>query len=150
MPSGSPVGGCFRGGFGYRTHESVYEDVGRLTDATIVLFELKNPRFYHLDTCLSILSDHSVLACREAFTDRGWQTLNQLFSDVIRVSSVEADSPNFACNAHSPDAKHVIIQKGCTATNLALEQRGFKPVECDTSEFIKSGGSVFCMKLMLF
>ena len=138
------------GGYGFRTHESVYEDVSRLTNTSIVLFELKNPRFYHLDTCLSIINDRIVLACREAFTESDWEMLQRLFSDVIPVNLSEADSPGFSCNAHSPDGQHVIIQKGNRHTITALEQRGLQAIECDTSEFVKSGGSVFCMKLMLF
>ena len=39
-------------------------------------------------------------------------------------------------------------------TNRNAEKRlraaGFEPVEMDTSEFLKSGGSVFCMKLMFW
>ncbi|NDB82577.1 MAG: amidinotransferase, partial [Alphaproteobacteria bacterium] len=49
-----------------------------------------------------------------------------------------------------PDQKHVIIQKGCQKTLQLLKDHDFVPLEVDTSEFIKSGGSVFCMKLMFF
>jgi N-dimethylarginine dimethylaminohydrolase len=31
-----------------------------------------------------------------------------------------------------------------------LREAGFTPLELDTSEFIKAGGSVFCMKLMFW
>ena len=61
-----------------------------------------------------------------------------------------ADAPHFACNAHSPDGKHVLIQSSATRAMHALERAGFSPIPIDTSEFIKSGGSVFCLKLMLF
>ena len=27
---------------------------------------------------------------------------------------------------------------------------GFTPIEVDTSEFMKSGGSVFCLKVMIY
>ena len=62
----------------------------------------------------------------------------------------EADSPGFACNAHCPDEKHVIIQKGNAQSVALIKQHNFIPIEIDTSEFIKSGGSVYCMKLMYF
>jgi N-dimethylarginine dimethylaminohydrolase len=44
----------------------------------------------------------------------------------------------------------VLIQEGCTETNARLSAAGFSPVPLDTSEFIKAGGSVFCMKQMVW
>ena len=41
----------------------------------------------------------------------------------------------------------MLIQKGNPVTKEGLETAGFRVLELDTSEFIKSGGSVFCMKL---
>lgn len=138
------------GGYGFRTDKRIYQFLSETTNAPIAIFELKHPKFYHLDTCLSILDDKTALACKDAFTDDGWQLLNKIFPKIIHVPLQEADSPGFACNAHCPDRKHVIIQKNCEQTNSNLIAAGFIPVEVDTSEFIKSGGSVFCMKLMFF
>ena len=138
------------GGFGFRTHESIYGEVFEKTGAPVVTFELKNPKFYHLDTCLSILDDQSVLACKEAFIDEDWLVLKKLFRNVLEVPLEEADSPGFACNAHCPDRKHVIIQRGNVKTEELLEKYGFIPVPVETGEFIKSGGSVFCMKQIYF
>jgi len=138
------------GGYGFRTSQAVYERLSSLTKAPIAVFELKNPKFYHLDTCLSILNETTALACREAFTDEGWQLLESIFSNLLVVPLEEADSPGFACNAHCPDQKHVIIQAGCQKTNKLISSNGFIPIETETSEFIKSGGSVFCMKLMFW
>jgi N-dimethylarginine dimethylaminohydrolase len=135
------------GGYGYRTKREIYEQLETITQTAIVLFELVQPKFYHLDTCLSILDERTVLACREGFLPRDWQKLQQLFERVIEVPLAEADAPGFACNAHCPDGKHVILQRGNTETCAMLEKSGFVPLEIDTDEFIKSGGSVFCMKL---
>lgn len=135
------------GGYGFRTDRSIYEKIHAITGAPIVLFELSHPKFYHLDTCLSILDARTVLACRDGFTSKGWDTLCQLFPRVISVPLVEADAPGFACNAHCPDQQHVILQRGNQATCEALRAYGFTPMEVETGEFIKSGGSVFCMKM---
>lgn len=135
------------GGYGFRTRREIYDHLEALTGTTIALFELTHPRFYHLDTCLSILSDKSVLACREGFTKQGWDQLEILFENVMEVPLIEADAPGFACNAHCPDQKHVIIQRGNAITCRQLSDHGFVPIEVDSDEFIKSGGSVFCMKL---
>lgn len=138
------------GGYGHRTTAAMYSKIAERTGADVAIFNLKNPRFYHLDTCLSILNETTVLACRDAFNDEGWALLNAIFTHIIEVPLAEADSPQFACNAHCPDGKHVFIQPGSIRTNSAMTQAGFKVVEVDTSEFIKSGGSVFCLKLMFF
>lgn len=138
------------GGYGFRTDKRIYHFLSEVTNAPIVLFELKHPKFYHLDTCLSVLNATSAIACKEAFTEEGWDLLKSIFTQLIEVPLEEADSPGFACNAHCPDQKHVLIQKGCHKTVKLLKDNDFIPLEVDTSEFIKSGGSVFCMKLMFF
>lgn len=138
------------GGFGFRTHQDIYRYIHEIIDAPIVLFQLTHPRFYHLDTCLSILDEHTVLACEEAFRAEDWLLLQSLFTRVLKVPLEEADSPGFACNAHCPDTKHVIIQAGNQETERQLREAQFIPIAVDTSEFVKSGGSVFCMKQVLF
>ena len=138
------------GGYGARTSKAMYTNIAAMAEAPVVALELVNPRFYHLDTCLAILNSTSALACREAFSPEGWSMLKRIFSTLIEVPLPEADSPAFACNAHCPDEKHVFLQKGCAYTEAQLSSVGFVPRALDTSEFIKSGGSVFCMKLMFF
>jgi N-dimethylarginine dimethylaminohydrolase len=45
--------------------------------------------------------------------------------------------------------KHVLIESSCEGTARMLEAEGFPVVRLDTSEFLKAGGSVFCMKQAL-
>ncbi len=138
------------GAYGFRTSAQMYEKIVNFTEAPVALFELKKPKFYHLDTCLCLLNDETALACREAFTSEGWELLQKIFPNLIEVPLAEADAPGFACNAHCPDGKHVIIQKGCLEVEAKLAKAGFKTLAVDTAEFIKGGGSVFCLKLMFF
>ncbi len=138
------------GGYGFRTDLKTYDLLSKIIDAPIAVFKLSNPKFYHLDTCLSILDSNTALYCPEAFDKKGIKLLSCIFSCLIPIPLVEADAPGFACNAFSPDQKHVILNKGSLKTNEMLVQIGFLPIEVDTSEFIKAGGSVFCMKLMFF
>jgi N-dimethylarginine dimethylaminohydrolase len=138
------------GGYGFRTRLAMYDRIAALTGASVAAFELKNPKFYHLDTCLSVLDEKTALVCPEAFTGEGRALLKAVFPRLVEVGVRDADAPGFACNAHCPDGTHVIIQAGSAATNAALAAAGYEVIEVDTSEFIKSGGSVFCLKLMLF
>jgi N-dimethylarginine dimethylaminohydrolase len=75
--------------------------------------------------------------------------INAVFENVINAPEDEAKKL-FACNATCPDGKNVIIQKGCTNVNSALRDAGFTVHEVDTGEYLKSGGSVFCMKQMVW
>ncbi len=138
------------GGFGPRTHRDFYPMIAELTGAPVVGFQLENPKFYHLDTCLAILDEETVLACRAGFSPSGWQALSGLFPKVIEIDESEADAPGFACNAHCFDQKSVVIERGNETSMRKLRALGFIPVEVETAEFIKSGGSVFCMKQLVF
>ncbi len=137
------------GGFGYRSSRQAYEVVSDTFHVPVVLLELVHPSFYHLDTCFCVLNSESVLIYPPAFTMEGLDLIHTAFPTVIEAPENEAVQL-FACNACCPDGKNVIIQKGCHEVNKALKKNGFAFHEVDTSEFLKSGGSVFCMKLMLW
>lgn len=135
------------GGIGPRTHESAWPEVAKLSDMPVIPVRLTDARFYHLDTCLACLDASRALWIPEAFDEPSRARISAAFADLIEVGP--KDAANFACNAHCPDGRHVLLHKGSDATMAALKQRGFAPVEVDTGEFIKSGGSVFCLKLEL-
>jgi N-dimethylarginine dimethylaminohydrolase len=43
----------------------------------------------------------------------------------------------------------VVLNTGCPETERALAQRGLRTVATATDEFLKAGGSVKCLVLML-
>lgn len=135
------------GGYGYRSHPQAYKAISELFDVPVLGLELVNPAFYHLDTCLCMLTETSALYYPKAFTEQGLGLLHSFFDDLIEVNDKEAVE-GFACNALCPDGQHVILQSGLTETNTALQAKGFKVIETPTDEYLKSGGSVFCMKMM--
>lgn len=135
-------------GYGYRTHKSALQRLANCTNHPVVGLELIDPSFYHLDTALSPIDVHTALYVEEAFTSQGIALLKKCFSRLIRVPHQEAVK-GFVTNGHSPDQKHFIVHKGNAQTKRVLEEIGFVVIEIDTSEFMKSGGSVFCMKMML-
>lgn len=137
------------GGYGYRSSQKAYEVISETYDVSIIALELVNESFYHLDTCFCVLDENTALIYPEAFTDKGLETINQLFDTVIQASKYEAEEL-FACNASCPDGRNVIIQQGCTDVNKNLRDNGFSVHEVSTYQFIKSGGSVFCMKMLLW
>lgn len=137
------------GGYGYRSSVEVYDHISDTFDTPVIALELIDDKFYHLDTCLCILDAETALIYPKAFTDDGLTKINKIFSHVIEANQHEAEHL-FACNATCPDGKNVFIQKGCTQVNDALVRAGFNVHQFSTDEYLKSGGSVFCMKMLLW
>lgn len=142
-----PSGEFLWGGFGFRTQPLVHEYIHELTGLELRPLRLVDPAFYHLDVSFCPLTEQSALYYPNAFDEASRYLLEQRFSDLIPVTREEAFS--FVCNAHCPDGRHVILERGSERVEALLRRRGFVVIPVNTSEFIKAGGSVFCMKLDL-
>ncbi len=137
------------GGHGHRSSLKAYRSISDRLNLPVIALELADDSFYHLDTCFCVLDETTVLLYPEAFTKDGLSLINAMFDEVIQVNEYEAESL-FACNATCPDGNNVVIQKGCVDAAKKIRDAGFAVHEIDTSEFLKSGGSVFCMKQLLW
>ena len=137
------------GGHGLRSNLSAYEAISGLLDVRVIALHLSDPDFYHLDTCLCPLDEATVLIYPGAFDRDGVELIEAVFSRVVSAPEDEARNL-FACNAHCPDGHNVILQAGCSRTIARLRDEGFNPIEVRTEEFLKAGGSVFCMKQMFW
>ncbi|MBT3983020.1 MAG: amidinotransferase [Bacteriovoracaceae bacterium] len=144
-----PGKNIFFAGYGFRTSSENLENISRITNYHTLAFELKNPNFYHLDTCLSIIDQNTALYTPSAFTDAGIELLKKFFLNLIEISEPDAIK-NFTCNSHCPNGKDLITEKSNSKLFPLLEKMGLKIHPIDTSEFIKAGGSVYCMKLMCY
>lgn len=137
------------GGYGYRSSLDVYSHISEIFETPVIALELIDDRFYHLDTCFCVLNEETVMIYSKAFTEEGLKLVRAIFPNVIDTNDYEA-AELFACNATCPDGKNVFIQSGCVEANKAMEEAGFIVHEFSTNEYLKSGGSVFCMKMMLW
>ena len=142
------------GGYGHRTDLGAYHEISELLQMPIVPLELPNPKFYHLDTCFLPLDQYNVMLCKEAFTNEGIKIIHSLFKNIFPVSEKEAGK-TFCLNAHvindqMTGKKAAILQQGSVEAKKILKENGFEIIETDTSEYMKSGGSVFCMKMMFY
>jgi N-dimethylarginine dimethylaminohydrolase len=135
------------GGWGHRSELRAFEELCKLIDVPILTIKLVHPNFYHLDTALCPLDKQTVMYYPKAFNAAGNDLIQHFFKNAIAIS--DADAFNFACNALAL-GKHVVIQKGSSRTCAQLRQHGFTPVEVETSEFMKSGGSVSCLKMLTY
>ncbi|HAG92124.1 MAG TPA: amidinotransferase [Bdellovibrionales bacterium] len=137
------------GGFGPRTSVEVYDQIRELTGKPVHLLKLVDERFYHLDTCLCLLGNSIAFAVREAFDEEGWSFLRTHFQTLKEIPLKEA-LENFAGNMLALGRQQIVMQSGAHQTKANLEKLGYQIHEVETSEFMKSGGSVFCMKLLYF
>ena len=137
------------GGYGYRSSLDVYSHISETFKTPVIALELIDDKFYHLDTCFCVLNEETVLIYPNAFAEEGLELIRAIFPIIIEANTHEAEHL-FACNAVCPDGKNVFIQKGCSEVNSTLENLGFEVHEFSTDEYLKSGGSVFCMKMMLW
>jgi N-dimethylarginine dimethylaminohydrolase len=112
----------------------------------VILLQLVDPHSYHLDTCLSPLSEEAVLIYPHAFSPDalalvrgGWKRIYEMTRD----------------EAHQFIGNGIVVDGGYITPHLTthlqqiLNEEGLRPILVDTSEFEKSGGSAFCMKATL-
>jgi N-dimethylarginine dimethylaminohydrolase len=131
-------------GFGFRTDPRAHDEIAAITGMPVIGLELVDPRFYHLDTALTVLTDELIAYYPPAFTDAARATLEQHFPDAILVTSTEAFV--LGLNAVS-DGRHVVHPAAATGFAAQLSAAGFEPIGVDLSELLKGGGSVKCCTL---
>jgi arginine dihydrolase len=137
------------GGCGFRSDAGVFPQVARAFHAPVILLKLVNARFFHLDTCFCPLTPEAVLIHPAAFDAESLELILKIFPIVITTNEVEAVS-KMACNAVVVGGRTALLQKGATSVANRMLALGLGVSEVDTSEFIKSGGSVYCLKQYLF
>lgn len=132
-------------GIGSRSALNAWEYLAsQYPDLHIFTYALVDARFYHLDTALVPLTETLAMAVREAFDNQGWDLLHAAFERIFPIPLEEG--LQFAGNAHCPDGVHVLLQSRNLKTEAWLREHGFRPLPLETGEFMKSGGSVFCLK----
>ncbi|OBH49294.1 dimethylargininase [Mycobacterium sp. E2479] len=141
------VGEIVLAGWGFRTDRRAHAEISAALRAPVVSLELVDPRFYHLDTALAVLDDHTIAFYPPAFSVAAQEQLRALFPDAIVADT--ADAFVLGLNVVS-DGLHVVYP--CEATGFAAQLRraGFEPIGVDLSELLKGGGSVKCCTLEVF
>lgn len=137
------------GGCGPRTNREIYPKLADALGAPVVMLELKTELFYHLDTCLALVDENTAVVHPPALTDAGMAIVRRMFRRVIEADRREA-AEVCACNGTAFTGNRYVVQRGAEKVTCRLRELGIEVTEVETSEFIKSGGSVFCMKMYLF
>ena len=118
----------------------------RQMEIPVILLQLVDEHFYHLDACFATLRPGAALVYPGAFDA---ESLAAIRSHIPRVYEVDREGAlKFVCNGVSANGKFLTpALTHCVGEALARE--GLEPIVLDTSEFLKSGGSVCCLKLFL-
>ncbi|MFG2887612.1 dimethylargininase [Streptomyces sp. NPDC048297] len=138
------LGDTVLAGTGFRTDPRAHTELEEVLGRRVVTLNLVDPRFYHLDTALAVLSDTEVMYYPGAFSPQSLAALRELYPGAVLVD--EADADVFGLNAVS-DGLHVFLPDTATGLARTLRERGFEPVGVDLSELLKAGGSVKCCTL---
>ena len=141
------VGEMVLAGYGFRTDRRAHAEISAALRMPVVSLELVDPRFYHLDTALAVLDDHTIAFYPPAFSAAAQEQLHTLFPDAIVVPT--ADAYVLGLNVVS-DGMHVVLPAAATGFAIALREAGFEPVGVDLSELLKGGGCVKCCTLEVF
>ena len=138
------VGDVILAGTGFRTTPAAHAEVARVFGREVVTLHLVDPRFYHLDTALSVLDDETIAYYPGAFSTASQELLRRRYPDAIIAT--EADAAVLGLNAVS-DGYNVVLTKHASQLAEALRDRGFHPIGVDLSELLKAGGGAKCCTL---
>jgi N-dimethylarginine dimethylaminohydrolase len=133
-------------GTGFRTELAAHAEAQELFGRPVITLQLVDPRYYHLDTALTVLGSDTIAYLPGAFSPSSQRVLAQLFPDAILASP--ADGSVLGLNAVS-DGHHVVLAAAATGLAGQLSERGFAPVPVDLSELLKAGGGPKCCTLEL-
>jgi N-dimethylarginine dimethylaminohydrolase len=129
-------------GTGFRNSPNICKFLSKFLKREAICLELVNPKFYHLDTCVFVLNSDTVFYYPPALSPKSIKTLKSIAKNLIQLQDNEAN--NFAANSITTD-HHVILQRGNSNSANNLSSLGYKTVELDVSEFMKSGGGIHCL-----
>ncbi|WP_020171777.1 ornithine--oxo-acid transaminase [Gordonia polyisoprenivorans] len=140
------VGDRILAGTGFRTHPDTHAEIAALTGLPVITLDLVDPRFYHLDTALGVLDEHTIAYYPPAFSAASRRLLAELHPDAIIAT--DADAQVLGLNLVS-DGRHVVMTDAAPHLESQIRRAGFEPITLDLSELLKGGGGIKCCTLEL-
>jgi len=149
------VGDTILAGTGFRSVGDSHRELGEVFGREVVSLRLIDPRFYHLDTAISVLDPvegaggvekANIAYLPAAFDEASRRVLAERYPDAILVS--DEDGAVFGLNSAS-DGYNVFISPRAKGFEAQLRERGYNPVLVDLSELLLGGGGIKCCTLEL-
>jgi len=138
--------GLLLAGHGQRSTLPGIRSVAERLGLPLLPLHLIDPRFFHLDTCLSILDSRTILWYPDAFDREAGLALRSLDVQLIAVS--EREAMQLGCNALT-DGQNVYSTTDSLRLSRLLDDAGFTLHPIPLGEFLKGGGGVRCLALPL-
>jgi N-dimethylarginine dimethylaminohydrolase len=136
-------------GYGFRSTKggvAKFNDAMSKLGIPVIPLQLIDPYCYHLDTCLCPLNNEAVLIYPGAYAPQSLPKLRGFWKRIHELTTDEA---------HKFIGNGIVVNGSYLTPRITphlegiLRQEDLAPVILDTSEFEKSGGSLFCMKAFL-
>lgn len=133
-------------GHGFRSAPEAADELREFFGLEVIPLKIIDPRFYHLDTSLAVLSDDTVAFYPEALDPESQERLRAAVPNLIEATLQEAEG--FGLNAVS-DGRTIITSNESPSLLAKYHQAGFEVIGTPILEFRKSGGGVKCLTLEL-
>ncbi len=133
-------------GYPWRSDKSAQSELAEFFGKKVIGLQLADARFYHLDTCLTIVDEQTVAVWPRAFTEETLKTIHSTVPYVIEAS--DNDAMVYGLNAMS-DGKNIVLSDRATGLQEIFRSKGMNVLPTPISEFQKSGGGVKCLTLEL-
>ncbi|MEV0065446.1 dimethylargininase [Amycolatopsis sp. NPDC050768] len=140
-------------GTGFRTDPAAHAEAQEVLGVPVVSLSLVDPRYYHLDTALFVLTEADagtdttaaqIAYYPAAFSSGSQRVLRRLFPDAVIATAADAEC--FGLNGVS-DGRNVVLPLEAVGLGAQLAARGYEPVYQDISELRKAGGGPKCCTL---
>jgi N-dimethylarginine dimethylaminohydrolase len=142
-----PVGDYLVAGAKQRADRMGIASLARVTDRQVIVVDLIDPQFYHIDMCMNMLG--GVLAFHPPAFQYATHTPNVIDSSIKTYRIYKHDMHAFAINSMVFPCGTIVMPNCNIPFKQALLDSGSNIVEVDVSEFIKAGGAIKCMTLQL-
>lgn len=146
------TGAVLLAGTGFRTDPGAHAEAQEVLGVPVVSLHLVDPRYYHLDTALCVLSlaegdrPAHIAYYPDAFSAGSRRVLRRLFPDAIIATAADAEC--LGLNGVS-DGRNVVLPLEATHLADQLIHAGYDPTFVDISELRKSGGGPKCCTMEL-
>ena len=135
-------------GHGPRSTAASRQAIEEIFGVQAIALELADPRFYHMDTALSVLPGGELMYVPCAFTAAGKGMIHALVPPEQRIPLGTDDAGRLAANTVALGDTLVLSSCG-NRLRAELRERGYRVMATSLASFQRSGGSAFCLTLRL-
>lgn len=140
--------GILWSGYGQRSSREMQYALAEAFAVPTVGLELIDPRFYHLDTCLCVLSRGEIVWYRPALSPAAQALVEELVGRERLIDAGEEDAYHLAVNSVCI-GDDVVLCYASDALRSQLARHGYRPHIVPLESFNRAGGAAYCLTLRL-